>query len=398
MKYVVMLLAACVSVGADAKARWFMPETLYAAPGVECSVFFAKMFESVRCSNYAFEAISEKGNFWEDRWCWTPKAEDAGKRVPVVFRALTDDGLVDCVTTTVVGAKSPTAEQKARRITLALLTASFSNCLFQDRLRERMRDAGFVGYTPIGSHTGGSSSMECDPAKGAPHDGYGGFAWGDFTTRWAVSVDEIDNVQAEAEREQLRKFGYKIPEGQEWRRALLKSPLVKMENGEKIVDVQRWLDKVNGGEPPDYILIILGGNGVSTMPADKVEAAVDRQMDSAKLLLGYLRKACPKSRIAIGQAAGGSIEQVGWGRNYGARISAFQGNLNRILYDRTMKAFIEACNDGNIVFVPYSHGIDPVRAYPRTEKNGNALHGTQLSGFQAGDALFAWLLNDITNR
>ena len=98
------------------------------------------------------------------------------------------------------------------------------------------------------------------------------------------------------------------------------------------------------------------------------------------------------------KAAGGSIEQVGWGRNYGARISAFQGNLNRILYDRTIKAFIETCNDGNVVFVPYSHGIDPVKAYPRTEKNGNALHGTQLSGFQAGDALFAWLLNDITNR
>ena len=88
-------LAAGLAVNVEAKARWFMPETLYAAPGVECQVFFAKMFESVKYSNYAFEAISEKGNFWEDRWSWTPKDEDAGKRIPVVFRALTDDGLVD---------------------------------------------------------------------------------------------------------------------------------------------------------------------------------------------------------------------------------------------------------------------------------------------------------------
>ena len=391
------LVAGCAIV-AEARARFFMPETLYAAPGVECSVFFAKMFESVKYSNYAFEAISEKGNFWEDRWSWTPKASDAGTRVPVVFRALTDDGLVDCVTTTVVVAKSPTAEQKARKITLALFSASCTNCRFQDRLRERMREAGFAGYTPVGSHTGGSSSMECDPEKGAPHDGYGGFAWGDFTTRWAASFDEIDNLQAEAEREQLRKFGYKIPEGQEWRRALLKSPLVKVENGEKVVDVQRWLDKVNGGKPPDYFLIILGGNGVSVVPAERIEESIAGQLESAKKLIGYLRAACPKSRIAIGQAFGGSIEQIGWGRNYGAKIAAFQGNLNRILYDRTIKHYIETCGDDNMVFVPFSHGIDPIRAFPRTEKHANALHGLALSGHQAGDALFAWLINDITSR
>ena len=400
-RYVSKVLAALVAgyaSCASAGARFFMPETLYAAPGVECSVFFARMFESVKYSNYAFEALSEKGNFWEDRWCWTPEAKDAGKSVKVVFRALTDDGLVDCVTTTVVVAKAPTAEQKSRKITLALFTASSSNCLFQDRLRERMWKAGFAGYTPVGSHTGSSASMECDPEKGAPHDGYGGFAWGDFTTRWTVSLDEIDNLQSEAEREQLRKFGYKIPEGQEWRRGLLKSPLVKMENGEKIVDVQRWLNKVNGGEPPDYILIILGGNGISTISADRIEAAVSRQLASAERLLGHLRAACPKSRIAIGQAFGGSSEQVGWGKNYGATCSAFQGNLNRIRYDRAMKRFVETYGDGNIVFVPFSHGIDPVKAYPRTEQDGNALHGTRLSGYQAGDALYAWLLNDITNR
>ncbi len=398
IRYVMAALVAGSAVVAGAGARFFMPETLYAAPGVECSVYFSRMFGSVKHSNYAFEALSEKGTFWEDRWSWTPKAEDAGKRVPVVFRALTDDGLVDCVTTTVVVAKSPTAEQKSRKITLAIFTASFANCLFQDRLRERMREAGFTGYTPVGSHTGSSSSMECDPEKGAPHDGYGGFAWGDFTTRWAVSVDEIDNIQAEAEREQLRRFGYKIPKGQEWRRALLKSPLVKIENGKKVVDVQRWLDKVNGGKPPDYFLIVLGGNGVAVVPADRIEAAVAGQLESAKRLIGHLRAVCPKSRIAIGQAAGGSIEQIGWGRNYGAKISAFQGNLNRILYDRTMKHYVETCGDTNMVFVPFSHGIDPVRAYPRSEQHANALHETPVGGHQAGDALFAWLLNDITSR
>ena len=142
------------------------------------------------------------------------------------------------------------------------------------------------------------------------------------------------------------------------------------------------------------LVIALGGNGISTISADRIETSVSRQLESAKRLLGYLRKTCPKTRIAVTQAFGGSIEQVGWGRNYGATISAFQGNLNRIRYDRAMKHFIETYGDDNIVFVPFSHGIDPVRAYPRTEEDGNALHGTRLSGYQAGDALFAWLLNE----
>ena len=60
-------LAAIVAIAAistSAKPRFFMPETLYAAPGVECSVFFAKMFESVWYSNYAFKVLS---THWKNR-------------------------------------------------------------------------------------------------------------------------------------------------------------------------------------------------------------------------------------------------------------------------------------------------------------------------------------------
>ena len=388
------LMLAAALLG-HAQPKFFMPETLYAAPGVPCSVFFAKMFESVNHASYAFEALSPKGNFWADRWTWTPTAAEAGLRVPVVFNAWNDAGLVDSVTTTVVVAQAPAPTLKARKITLALFTASFSNCLFQDQLRRRMHEAGLAGYTPVGSHTGRSCSEVCDPKEGAPHDGYGGFAWGDFMTRWAMTVDEIDNLQAEAEKEQLRRFGVRLPAGQEWRHGLLKSPIVRIENGKKVVDVQYWLDKVNGGAAPDYLLIILGGNGIATIRPEKFDEALSGQVARAKELLHHIRKACPNTRIAIGQAAGGSIEQVGWGKNYGAKTSAFRGNINRIQYDRAMMRLVAESGDPNMVFVPFSHGIDPVRSFPRTEADGNALHGTEQSGFQAGDALFAWLLNDL---
>ena len=63
-----------------------------------------------------------------------------------------------------------------------------------------------------------------------------------------------------------------------------------------------------------------------------------------------------------------------------------------------MMKLVEECGDQNIVFVPFSHNIDPVNAFPRERSNANALHGTAVSGFQAGDALYAWLVNDLERQ
>ena len=388
------VLALALAAGAAAKPAFMLPRELPAAPGVPCRVYFARAFDSVKPSAYAFEALSKAGTFLEDGWSWTPTDKDAGRRVDLVFNAWTDDGLVDSATTTVVVASVPSAELKARRIALAYLTASASNCLFTDRLRERMREGGFANYVAVGSHTGASSSTACDPEKGAPHDGYGGFAWGDFLTRYALTVEEIDNFQSEAEREQLRSFGIKLAPGNAWRKGLLKSPLVRIRDGKKVVDVQAWFDKVNGGRAPDYVFITLGGNGVATVRPELVDAAIARQMVSARTLLGHLRAAAPQMRIVVTSAFGGSIEQTGWGRNYGALTSAFVGNRNRFRYDRAVARLVAEQNDPNIVFANVSLGLDPVGGYPRGG-SANALHATKLGGQMFADGLYAWLVNDL---
>ena len=387
-------LAACM---ATAKPTLTVPTELPAAPGIPCSVYFARTLDSAKPDNYAFEAISEAGNFWEDRWTWTPAEKDAGRCVPVVFNVWDDEsGLVDAVTTTVRVAKMPTGEQKARKVTVAILSASSTNCRYQDQLRERMREAGFANYVAVGSHSGSSASVECHPDTEAPHDGYGGFAWGDFMTRYAMTADEIDNEQAEAEREQLiHLFGAKIPEGQEWRKGLLKSPLVRIKDMKKVVDVQAWFDKVNGGKAPDYVFITLGGNGIETIRPERIEEAVAGQMASATKLLDYLRAAAPDMKIVVTAAFGCSTTQDGCGRNYGAKTSAFVGNLNRIRYDRAIEKLIAARNDPKILYMTASLNVDPVGAYPHGA-HANAGHALPSGGKMFGDALAAWLLCDLT--
>ena len=387
-----MTLAATV---AAAKPKLQIPAELSAAPGIPCNVFFARALDSVKPSNYAFEAISEAGNFWEDRWTWMPKGEDAGRRVRVVFNVWDDDGLVDAVTTTVRVARMPTDAQKARRVTVAILSASCTNSLFQDQLRNRLVEAGFTNYFAVGSHSGFSASSVCEPEKHAPHDGYGGFCWGDFLTRYTMTVDEINNEQAEAERDQLvHLFATKIPEGQEWRKALLRSPLVRRDGTNKVVDVQAWFDKINNGKAPDYVFITLGGNGIATIRPERIDEAIARQMASATSLLRILRVAAPEMKIVVTSAFGGSILQDGWGKNYGALTSAFVGNRNRIRYDREIEKLVAAMKDPNILYMTASLNVDPVGAYPHG-KHANALHSTAEGGQQFGDALASWLIHDI---
>jgi len=214
-------------------------------------------------------------------------------------------------------------------------------------------------------------------------------------TRYAFSTDEIDNVQAEAEREQMKSFGQDIPPGEEWRKALLKSPLVRWEKGRKVVDVQAWFDRINGGSAPDYILIALGGNGVWSQRPDAHRGNVDAELRDAARLLDLLRAAAPKTRIAVLSSMAGSTDQDSWGRNYGAQQHCRLAAAAFLAYDRKMSELCRSRNDPGLVYVSIAQNQDPVGAYPTGKEKGNALHVTREGGQAMGDAIFAWLLSDV---
>lgn len=394
-----LLLLVAGSMTGTARPAFFDPGCLYAVPGVECRVYYAKIFDSFTPQAYLLEARSKVGRSLKGCWSFTPTEQDAGRSYEVVFNAWNDaDGLVNAMTTTVVVAKLPAEANRTRDITLALLAASDTNCGYQDRLRERMHEYGYKGYTPVGSHGGGSSSKVGEPTDKALHDGYGGFSWGSFLTRYALTVEEIDNVQAEAEREQLKRLGEPVPPGQEWRKNLLKSPLLRLKDGKPTLDVQSWFDRINGGRAPDYIVIVLGGNGVFAQRPDVNPDVVGNELANARKLVAALRAAAPSAVIAIGSSMGGSLDQDSWGRNYGALQSCHLANRAWLAYDRAMKEFCEASGDDRVVFVPFTFGVDPVGGYDTGLKFGNALHANPVGGRQMGDGLFSWLANDLDGR
>lgn len=397
----------CMAGGQVHRPGFVLPDTLYAAPGIECNVYFAGALDSVRPYQYAFEARADVGKCENERWTWTPKAADAGRREQVVFNAWSDDGLACCRTVTVEVASAKA--DPSRHVTCALLGDSLTNARYQDRILVAMHEAGWKGYEAVGSRSGGSAAPIGEKKDGeAPHDGYGGYTPGSFLTTYALSVDELDNIQSEQEREQLISFGAKLAPGQEWRKGLLKSPIVRIKNGKKTVDVQAWFDKVNGGKAPDFVFICLGGNGTCIQRDETLAEYCERgQVAPMRKLVEHLRAAAPNTKICIGTCPIGVYDQDAFGKGYGCSISAVQCRKNLNFVNRCWMDLVKEFNDrgdDKVFVIPVAQAIDPVRGYPTREvkpfvhspekvvQRCNALHATMEGGKQIGDAFAAWML------
>ena len=411
MKKCVFLMVAEVAAGAFAVHRpeFVLPDVIPAAPGLECNIYFCAVLDSVRPQNYAFEARSNVGRCENWRWTWTPKEEDAGKAEQVVLNAWSDSGLACCRTVTVEVATGKA--DPSRRITCALLAASTTNSRFQDRILAVMHEKGWAGYTPVGSRSGSSAAKIGVKNPGeAPHDGYGGFAADDFLLRYQMSIEEIDNFQSEEERAQLKSFGVKLDPGVEWRRWLMKSPLLRLEGVKKVVDVQAWFDRIDEGRAPDYIFISLGANGTCAADSENIAAYCDRwQVLYQRDLVKHLRAAAPKAKICIATCIVGAADQDAF-KGYGCKVTAVQCHKNMNYLNRRWMALVKEFNDAgdsNVFLVPAGHSVDPVNAFPVHEvkpfvhasgtvkRQCNALHSTLEGGKQLGDAFAAWLLRDL---
>ena len=161
---IISALSVLTALSASAKPTFFLPEHLYAAPGVECNVYFSNIFESFTPNRYAYEALAAKGKSQVERWTWTPTAADAGTKVKLVINAWSDDAPVASVTTTVHVARAPQPGADQRKITFALLAASLTNSRYQDRIMKDMRENGYPLFTPVGSRPSAEDRAK-DPAR-----------------------------------------------------------------------------------------------------------------------------------------------------------------------------------------------------------------------------------------
>lgn len=375
--------------------RLTLPEVIYAAPLFESNIFFENVVDTANPGAYAVEVKCPVGNHYANRWSWTPRNEDAGKSFDLELRLFNDYGMVISGKTRIVVARE--AEDPGRPIRLALLGDSLLLCKYPEHLRDTMLKTGFKNYVPVGSYT---PSGEIPKPGDMAHDAYGGFAWSDFLRRWKYSAQVVAGVQDAAEREQMIALGViDVPKSDDYR---MRSPLLRLEKGQKVLDIPNWLNRINGGKAPEFIIIELGGNDVFGASSAQLDEWVAAAMRSARTLLAELRKHAPESQIGVTTAQVG-CSQDGFGLNYGCRQSSYQYRRNIQRYNREIAKLVRELNDPAIELVPIHQNIDSVNSYIKADRpvhkrskisrptDVNALHPNLEGGYQVGDAIYCWL-------
>lgn len=404
-----LALAACAPC-AGARPEFVVPDRIYAAVGHECNVYFANVFDSATPWAYAYEALCDVGRHEAKRWCWTPKGEDAGRRHRLVLRAINDTGLVSAVTTTVTVAA---LADKSKPVAMATISSSLVNCGYPRKVFEDMRKNGFAGFRAVGSRDGRKKAAggAMPSADGIPdgdiprHDGYGGWTFSCFLSRYQITETEFEKIQSEAERRQLEALGVKVSADMDRRKHQLRSPFVRVQDGRKVLDAQMWFDKVNGGKAPDVIVITLGVNGTfSPRDEESLRKMVDgSQIPAARKLVAFLRQNCPKAVIGLATTyVGGS--QDGYAANYGCLQSSVQFRHNSFDITRKLIRLVADSGDPRLYVLPISQAIDAESGYFRCEvpaharssrkvwRDTNALHLDDEGGWQVADAVTAFLL------
>lgn len=197
------------------------------------------------------------------------------------------------------------------------------------------------------------------------HEGYGGWTWARFNTRYEPKEDQTGRARS--------------------------SPFVFLsEEGEPELDVPRYFSEFHDGEVPDIIFILLGINDCfHPDPEDPaaIAARIDTMMAQAETFLASLKEAAPEAVIGIGLTPAANDREGAFVTNYGKKYT--RDGWRRIQYrlvQRQLKAF-SGRESERIYVVPTSHSVDPHLGYP----NDNAVHPNN-SGYEViGKNVYAWI-------
>lgn len=396
-----LLAAANVAM---ARPELYLPDVIYATYGVECNVYFKNVTDAIVPGRYGWNVRCDIGRQEESRWTWfeaKPDGKDAGSPHRLVVEMWDDEhGVVAAATTSVQVVKAPA--DKSRPIRLALFADSLTNCRYQNYLYEMMEKNGFSDYLPVGTRPfDNAGDKNC--RHEARHDGYGGWTWFTFLTRYSLTEEEVSAFQSEAERAQMKKFGVQLPEGQKWRAGLLKSPIVRIKDGKRVVDVQGFFDRENDGKAPDYLVIELGTNDMFMSDDANRAEKVSWVRECAKKLVAAMRSAAPDMKIGVMTIQPGQ-NQDAFGRHYRCAQTEWNFRSNILAYDRMLQDMVRESGDPNLFVIPGHVAVDTDhnyitydeppnrRATTKTTRGGNAVHPDLPGGKQMADAIYSWIM------
>ncbi len=335
-----------------------LPKEFYAVPGLRTSIYFDNVILSQSPEKFTFQVDCEVGRTESRRWTVVPTEKDVGRHT-VTLRVIGRNGKPLARASSVLHVV-PADAGNGRKIRLLIVGDSLTHAtLYPNELARLLSQPRNPAWTMLGTH------RPARAADGVRHEGYGGWTWQRFASRYEPE-----------------------PDGTYRKRS---SPFVFREDDQPPrLDIPRYFEEQCHGEKPDYIIFLLGINDCFSAPPndpDAIDARIDQMFQHAETLLNAFHKAAPQAEMGLCLTPPPNTREEAFEKNYQGRYHRWGWKrIQHRLVQRQIERFSRQAQDRRFV-IPTELNLDTVDGYPED----NAVHPNARGYRQIGACLYAWL-------
>ncbi|MBR2357660.1 MAG: hypothetical protein IKA65_06520 [Lentisphaeria bacterium] len=364
----------------------FIPQDIYAVVGEECNIYFRNVFLAVNHDNFIFDVTAAIGKQEHKRWTFIPGRDHGGKSYKLTLKVYDcQEKLVAEASTNVHVSSADAASGK--KVSILLVGDSLTNAThYPNRLLDLCQQSKAPELTMVGSHAGSGRKVI---SGGVAHEGYGGWRWSTFLT----------------------KYNPNPTPGARYAYAAQSKFLFPKADGKGVeFSLKKYLEKYNQGQIPDVITFQLGVNDVFNSNQDNLAKNIAAILDNADKLIAAFRKEAPDALIGVGFVTAGAGQDA-FGANYKCNQTAWGYYRNSFRLNQAMAKHFADTAGKNVVMIPTNTNLDCENNFParsvsvnaRNEKvkvsrQNNGVHPAPAGYRQMGDTYYAWLKYQMAKK
>ncbi len=370
VKRLLILITLAATTVAAARAeersnplRLTLPTNLFAVAGTRTSIYFDNVILSKTPERFRFEVECDLGVSESRRWTLEANPNDVGRHA-LKLRVHDDAGNVLAAAQSTLHVV-PSDAGVGQRVRLLIVGDSLTHATqYPNDLARRLAAPGNPEWEMLGTH------QPKNAADGVRHEGYGGWTWQRFVSRYEPN-----------------------PDGTHRKRS---SPFVFLNAKMKPeLNVEQYFKQHTKNERPDVVFFLLGINDCFSAKSDDLKATdarIDQMLVHANRLLEAFRKAAPDADLVVCITTPPNARESGFEANYKGRYHRWGWKrIQHRLVERLIADFqtpIPTKNGiGRTLLAPTHLNLDPVDGYPVN----NGVHPNATGYQQIGGALYAWL-------
>jgi len=338
---------------------------VYATPDVPMSIYHDNIVLTETPEAYRFEFTCKLGTSEARRWTITPTDADVGDHpLAITVKDAAGKVLEQGRTTLHI---SPRKSISTKPLHLLIVGDSLTHASFYpNEIARLLATPGNPKFTLLGTHKPAGAQ------PGVAHEGYGGWRWIDFLTKFAPEVPGV--TAGPLARKATSPFVFPAEDGKTG-----------------VFDLKRYFKDHCDGQPPDVVTFLLGINDCFGANPNNPDAKINEVLDNADKLLAAFHQAAPAAKLAVGLTTPPNARQEGFTANYKDKYPrwGWKRIQHRIL-QLMLKRLSDHEKDG-IFIVPTELNLDPVEGYP----DNNGVHPNATGYAQIGASFYSWMKSQL---